>query len=167
MSGTAERTISQPASSSPRICFDGGGDVAGVRLGHGLDGDGGVSADLDVADTELLGYAALHSRPLCCWLAPDLECSGSVVILAYRRPLPQGEGAAQLGQDAVAAEDAGHVSVAEDEDEHDDYGESHEVDQPFAFGGDALSTADPLYDDEEQAAAVEGGDGQDVDDAED
>ena len=90
-----------------------------------------------------------------------------MVILAYRRPLPQGEGAAQLGQDAVAAEDAGHVAVAEDEDEHDDYGEAHEVDQPFAFGGDALSTAHPLYDDEEQAAAVEGGDGQDVDDAED
>ena len=76
-----------------------------------------------------------------------------MVILAYQRPLPQGEGAlqiynpsgypptrprrirgghphtpgwgGQLGEDAVAAEDAGHVSVAEDEYEHDDDGESH------------------------------------------
>ena len=41
----------------PDLC-DCGGDVPGVSLGHGLDRDRSISADLDVADLEGFGYAA-------------------------------------------------------------------------------------------------------------
>ncbi len=35
-------------------------DFVGVAGGHGLDGDGGVAADEDVADLDLAGFAALN-----------------------------------------------------------------------------------------------------------
>ena len=42
--------------------MSGGGDVGGVRVGHGLDDDGRAAADLDLADFHANGFVALLSH---------------------------------------------------------------------------------------------------------
>jgi hypothetical protein len=63
VSGQETRTMSAPASSSWRICSSVAFGVAGQGVGHRLDGDGRVAADLDIADTDLARLAALDHAP--------------------------------------------------------------------------------------------------------
>ncbi len=41
---------------------DGGVDIAGVRLGHGLDRDRGIPADLDASDLDLSGFSPWNHK---------------------------------------------------------------------------------------------------------
>ena len=45
--------MSAPASSMPADLIDGRVGVRGQRVGHGLDGDRRIAADLDLADADL------------------------------------------------------------------------------------------------------------------
>ena len=67
-------------------------------------------------------------------------------------------------EEAVAADDAHNVLHGDQRNERQQYCEPDEVDEPFPLRGNALATAYPFDDDEEDAPAVEGRYGQDVDD---
>ena len=61
----------------------GGGDVDGVRVGHGLDDDGRAAADLDFADFYAYGFVALLCHVLTIvanWLRWLLGVVGGVVV---------------------------------------------------------------------------------------
>ena len=60
----------------------GGRHVAGVGLGHGLDGDFGVAAHLDAADVDRFGWPSLN-HPFC----PPLCRSGRPGLPLYREYL--------------------------------------------------------------------------------
>ena len=58
--GTAQRTISQPAASKIPYLLHRGAHVARVGLGHRLHGDRRVAADFDFAELDGSGFAALN-----------------------------------------------------------------------------------------------------------
>ena len=74
--------------------------------------------------------------------------------------------AGRLAEDGLAVGDAGDVDEGDDQGEGDEDEEAGHVDDGFLFGGDALAASSDFDEEEEDAAAVEHGEREQVEDAE-